>query len=129
MNTVLSHQLNQQRKLCIQKDLNELNLWINTLEFFNNELDHFSVIEKQLIKKASVSNTIQAIRRKNVLNMAILCKYEQELKTEYQYGKTEYALNRLRFHEQKRISYMKLVDECNTFKNKFYLSLRKYRRE
>jgi len=129
LNTVLSHQLNQQRKLCIQKDLNELNLWINTLEFFNNELDHFSVIEKQLIKKASVSNTIQAIRRKNVLNMAILCKYEQELKTEYQYGKTEYALNRLRFHEQKRISYMKLVDECNTFKNKFYLSLRKYRRE
>ncbi|GAA4239945.1 hypothetical protein [Winogradskyella sp.] len=129
MNTVLSHQLNQQRKLCIQKDLNELNLWINTLEFFNNELDHFSVIEKQLIKKASVSSTIQAIRRKNVLNMAILCKYEQELKTEYQYGKTEYDLNRLRFHEQKRISYMKLVDECNTFKNKFYLSLRKYRRE
>jgi len=129
LNTVLSHQLNQQRKLCIQKDLNELNLWINTLEFFNNELDHFSVIEKQLIKKASVSSTIQAIRRKNVLNMAILCKYEQELKTEYQYGKTEYDLNRLRFHEQKRISYMKLVDECNTFKNKFYLSLRKYRRE
>ncbi|MBU2922263.1 hypothetical protein KO504_13000 [Winogradskyella psychrotolerans] len=115
--------------MCIQKDLNELNLWINTLEFFNNELDHFSVIEKQLIKKASVSSTIQAIRRKNVLNMAILCKYEQELKTEYQYGKTEYDLNRLRFHEQKRISYMKLVDECNTFKNKFYLSLRKYRRE
>ena len=129
MNTVLSHQFNQQRKLCIQKDLNELNLWINTLEFFNNELDHFSVIEKQLIKKVSVSSTIQAIRRKNVLNMAILCKYEQELKTEYQYGKTEYDLNRLRFHEQKRISYMKLVDECNTFKNKFYLSLRKYRRE
>jgi len=129
LNTVLSHQLNQQRKLCIQKDLNELNLWINTLEFFNTELDHFSVIEKQLIKKASVSSTIQAIRRKNVLNMAILCKYEQELKTEYQYGKTEYDLNRLRFHEQKRISYMKLVDECNTFKNKFYLSLRKYRRE
>lgn len=129
MNTILDPKLNNHRKLCIQKDLSELNLWISTLEFFNNELDYFSLIEKQLIRKSSVSSTIQAIRRKNILNVAILCKYEQELKTEYEYGKTAYDLNRLKVHEQKRVQYLKLINECNKFKTDFYNILKMYKRQ
>lgn len=129
MNSISTYKIDVQRRLCIQKDLNELNAWISTLEFFNSELDHLSIIEKQLIKNASVSSTILALRRKNVLNMATLCKYEQELKTEYEYGKVEYDLNRLKVHEQRREHYLKLVEECNTFKNQFYMLVRKYQRK
>lgn len=117
------------RRLCIQKDLIELSTWINTLESLNNELDHVSIIEKQLIKIESIANTILAIRRKNILHTAHLCKYEKELRIEYEYGEVEYDLNRLKFHEQKRGHYLKLIEEYNTFKNQFYLLLRKYQRK
>ncbi len=117
------------RNLCIQKDLNELQTWMSALEAFNNELEHISVIEKQLIKNSSVSNTILSIRRKNVLIMANLCKYEQELKTEYEYGKVEYDANRLKIHEKKRIDYLKLFDDCNSFRTQIYFLIRKYQRK
>ena len=88
-----------------------------------------SIIEKQLIKNASIANAILAIRRKNALNMANLCKYEQALKTEYEYGKIEYDFNRLKVHEQKREHHARLVEECNTFKIQFYMLIRKYQRK
>ncbi|MDD7886774.1 hypothetical protein [Flavivirga sp. 57AJ16] len=99
------------------------------MECFNSELDHVSIIEKQLIRIESVSRKIQVLRRNNILYMANLCKYEQELKIEYEYGKVEYDFNRLKVHEQKRENYMKLVEEFNAFKNEFYLLLRKYQRK
>ncbi|MDG5491190.1 hypothetical protein [Psychroserpens sp. SPM9] len=102
--------------------------WIHTLESFNTELDHLSVIEKQLVKNTAVLNDIQNIRRKNVLSMANLCKYEQELKTEYEYGQVEYGFNRLKVHEQKREHYLKLIEAYTSFKNQFYLLVRKYKR-
>lgn len=129
MTLISLHKIDKHRRLCVQKDMNELNTWINTLECFNNELDHLSIIEKQLIKIATVSGTIQAIRRKNVLHMANFCKYEQELRIEYEYGEVEYDLYRLKVHEQKRMDYMKLFEEYNTFKNQFYLLIRKYQRK
>ena len=98
------------------------------MECFNSELDHLAIIEKQLLKITSVSGALQAIRRKNVLHMANLCKYEQELKAEYEYGQIEYDINRLKVHEQKRENYVKLLEEFNKFKNQFYLLVRKYRR-
>ena len=49
------------RRLCIQKDLNELKTWFNTLECFNNELDHISIIEEQLIKTTSALSLIQTV--------------------------------------------------------------------
>lgn len=118
-----------QRKLFLQKDLNELQIWMLALEAFNNELEHLSMIEKQLLKNSSVSSAILAIRRKNVLIMANLCKYEQELKTEYEYGQVEYDLNRLKIHEQRRANYLKLITDCNSFRNQFYFFLRKYQRK
>ncbi len=122
------HKIDTHRRLCIQKDLGELNTWHTLLECFNKELDHITIIEKQLIKTASLLNLIQAIRRKNILMMADLCKYEQELKNEYEYGQVDYDLKRSNVHEQKRACYLKLMGECHGFKNQFYTLLRKYRR-
>ncbi|WCO03392.1 hypothetical protein [Psychroserpens ponticola] len=109
--------------------MSELCLWIDMLEYVNTELNHFNSVEKQLIHNTSISTAIQAIRRKNVLNMATLCKYEQELKKEYEYGKVEYDLTRSKIHEQKRDNYLKYIKEFNAFKNQFYAILKKYRRK
>ncbi|GAA4237575.1 hypothetical protein GCM10022291_24680 [Postechiella marina] len=129
MSPHLSNKIENQRRLCIQKDLNELNFWIYTLEAFNNELDAFSVLEKQLIKNTSIINLIKALRRKNVLSMATFCKYNQELNKEFEYGNLEYNTPRTKMHEKKREQYMLLVQEYNAFKMHIYKLLMKYKRK
>ncbi len=99
------------------------------MECFNTELEHLSIIEKQLLRDHSVSSALLTIRRKNVLLMANLCKYEQELKVEFEYGDHDYDVNRYKVHEQKRINYLKLVEECNDFKNRFYQLISRYQRK
>lgn len=129
MSSISEYKKEVHRRLCIKKDISELNLWTTILESFNTELDHFAIIEKQLIKMISASKKIQAIRRSIVLAMANLCKYEQALKIEYEYGKIEYDANRLKVHEHKRDNYLKLVDEHKRFKDQFYTILKKYQRK
>ena len=116
------------RRLCILKDIKELELWIYALEHFNEELNHFIVLEKQLLKNIVISNTIKAIRRKNILFTATLCKYEQNLKIEYEYGKVEYDSNRSKYHEQRREEYLKLWKEYYAFKNQIYKQLLRFKR-
>lgn len=129
MSTISAYKINVHRQLCLKKDLDELNSWTNMLETFNTELDHLAIIEKQLIKMISVSLNIQATRRKIVLNMANLCKYEQELKKEFEYGKIEYDESRLKVHDHKRNCYLKLVEEYQLFKIQLYTNLKKYQRK
>ncbi|AUC81773.1 hypothetical protein [Lacinutrix sp. Bg11-31] len=126
---VTLHKIDLHRRLCIKKDLNELCSLHNVLEAFNTELDHLSVIEKQLLKNVSVSSAILAMRRKNVMLMACFCKYKQELNTELEYSKTEYDLNRLKVHEQKRESYILLIEDFSAFKNQYYTLLKKFKRD
>lgn len=127
MNNILTHKIDNQRRLCIQKDLKELNLWLYTLEQFNNKLDCFNTLEKQLIQSASVSNTIKVLRRKNVLIMGTFCKYSQELKNEFEYGKTEYNEVRAKWHEKNREEYKKLLQECTAFEMHIYKVLMRYK--
>jgi len=129
LSSISEFKIDEHRRLCIKKDLSELNSWTDMLESAITELDHFLIIEKQLIKVTSVSNTIQAMRRKVVLNMASLCKYEQELKTEYEYGKFEYNAIRSKHHEKKRQGYLQLLKELMALKNHIYILLKKYQRK
>ena len=127
MNNILTHKIDNQRRLCIQKDLKELNLWLYTLEQFNNKLDCFNTLEKQLIQSASVSNMIKVLRRKNVLIMGTFCKYSQELKNEFEYGKTEYNEVRAKWHEKNREEYKQLLQECTAFEMHIYKVLMRYK--
>lgn len=129
MNTALISKIEFHRRQCIKKDLEELELWMCTLESSNDELGHFNHIEKQLIKNVSIANTILLTRRNIILMMANLCKYEQELNTEYEYGKVEYDGVRSKLHKQKRESYFKLIKEYNKFKHQIYVLLKTYRRK
>jgi len=129
LNTVLTQKADSHRKQCLKKDLEELELWFYSLESFNDELSYFSSIEKQLIKNKAIANTILSVRRNNILMMASLCKYEQELKSEYEYGKIEYDDVRSKLHKQKRDGYFQLIKESNKFKHQFYVILKSYHRK
>ncbi|MBR9845581.1 MAG: hypothetical protein GYB35_05455 [Algicola sp.] len=128
MKTISTHKADAHKRLCISKDLKELELWLQCLEFFNEELDHFKNIEKDIIKNISISNNITALRRKTILEIASICKYEQALKTEHEYGKIEYDDVRSKQHDQKRQNYLRLLKEQNAFKHQVFAHLNRFKR-
>lgn len=120
--------IDDHRKLCIKKDLIELNDWIETLSIINEEIDYLHVLEKNLIKDHSLQLSLKSLRRKNTLLMAIHCKYEKSLKTEYEYGKEAYDFRRAKEHEKKRITHSAFTIEFSVLKKKFYQKLCNYKR-
>lgn len=124
----LPYKIETSRKLCIKKDCIELSQWIDSLSMINSELDQLKVIEKQLLKMSTIEVNLQGLRRKNTLIMATLCKYDQELRTEYEYGKREYDSVRANEHEKKRETLSNLLKEFNALKRTIYTSLTKYQR-
>ncbi len=126
MNIELSYKTDVHRRLCIKKDLIELSQWIDILTAISSELEQLKLIEKQLLKNSRIENHIIGLRRKNTLLLGMLCKYEQELKTEYQYGKKEYTLARAKVHENKQDNQYSIIQEFNKLKNTVYSHLLKF---
>tara|TARA_R100000988_G_C3997598_1_gene166792 strand:+ start:399 stop:788 length:390 start_codon:yes stop_codon:yes gene_type:complete len=124
----LPYHVDTHRKLCIKKDLIELSHWIDALTTINTEIDYLKIIGQQLIKNQRVETMLQGLRRKNTLLMALLCKYEQELKREYEYGKTEYNVTRAKEHEKKRAIHSAFIQEFSHYKEGIYQKLSKYQR-
>lgn len=118
----ISKTIESKRRLLLQKDLFELLQWMDEIEFIHTELNTFTIIEKQLIKKTSMTLKIQDLRRKNTLIMSVLCKYEQLIKNEIEYGKQDYDIKRSKEHEKQRELLLSLVKEyrcLNSEINKF----------
>ncbi|WP_425075668.1 hypothetical protein [Psychroserpens sp. S379A] len=128
MSTNTVHKIDTHRRLCILKDLRELELWLQSLEGFSEDLNHFKIIDNQIVKNDLVSKKIKALQRKTVLMIASLCKYEQELKTEYEYGKVEYNTLRLKIHVQRQQNYLLLLKEQQEFKVLIFTQLRRFKR-
>ena len=128
MDTTLSYKIDVYRRLSIKKDLIELSQWIDIMVDMNTEIDHFKLINHQLIKNSSVAASLQGFRRKNTLIMGLLCKYEQELKKEHQYGKREYDFSRAKEHEKYRDQYGEIIEEFRQLKKVIYINLSKYKR-
>jgi len=123
-----SYKIDAHRRLCIKKDLIELSQWIDTLSSINTEIDSLKQIETQLLKEYAIKINLQGLRRKNTLLMGMLCKYEQELNTEYEYGKKEYNVIRAKEHEKKREVYITFIQEFTQLKKEIYHRLSKYLR-
>ena len=128
MEVELTYKTDAHRRLCIKKDLIELSHWIDTLSNINDEIGHLKLIESQLIKDTSIEISLQGLRRRNTLLMGMLCKYEQELNTEYEYGKKEYNLTRAKEHEKKRAIHAAFIQEFTELKKKIYQKISKYKR-
>ena len=128
MEIELTYKTDVHRRLCIKKDLIELSQWIDILSSINVELDYLKLIEKQLIKQSSIEMDLQTLRRKNTLLMGMLCKYEQELNTEHEYGKVEYNVKRAKDHEKKREVHVSFIQEFTRLKLVIYQKISKYQR-
>lgn len=44
------YKVDEHRRLCLNKDFKEVELWLYNLETINEDLNHFKTIDKQLIK-------------------------------------------------------------------------------
>ncbi|WP_298326107.1 hypothetical protein [uncultured Dokdonia sp.] len=128
MDTILSHKIDAYRRLFIEKDLIELSQWIAAIESINLEINYLQLIEKRLIKNSTLSAMLQGFRRKNTLVMASLCKYEQELKREYEYSERTYDVVRAKEHEGRRDLYSNLMIEFKQLRKVIYIALSKYKR-
>ncbi|MFC4689940.1 hypothetical protein ACFO5T_05820 [Dokdonia genika] len=128
MNTARAYDTERYRRLAIKKDLIELNQWMEAVEDINEDLAQFKIIEHQLVQNSSIASGILGFRRKNTLVMGLLCKYEQDLKKEYEYGKREYDLPRAKEHEKYRDYFNELTMEFKQLKKAIYSNLCKYKR-
>ena len=124
----LSYREDIHRRLCIKKDLIELTQWIDTLTVLNDELSQLKLIEKQLLKDRDIESALMGIRRKNTLIMGTLCKYEQELDSEYEFGKRIYDVTRAKEHEKKRVIYAELMQDFYQLRKAIYRLLTAYNR-
>jgi hypothetical protein len=116
------------RKICIKKDVMEIRLWMQTIEYNNSTLSHFIALEKQLIKEQEIASALMGMRRKNTLVMGAICKYEQELKKEFSYGKMPYDTSRFEIHERKRESFNELQEKHTDLINLVCTRLRSFAR-
>jgi len=124
----LPYKIDEQRRLFIKKDLIELSQWIDALERINTEFNYLHIIEKQLVKNNEAFSTIKALRRKNTLLMGFLCKYEQQLRKELEYGTRTYDLLRAKEHEGKRDKYQSFIIEFTDLRTTIYKALLKFQR-
>jgi|GEM_PF-483610 len=118
--TVINNTLEAKRRLLLQKDLFELLHWMDEMEHLHAELAKLTIIERQLIQKNSLALNIQSVRRKNTLLMGAFCKYEQHIKTEIDYGKTDYDMKRSKEHEKQRDHFRELLKEHRLLKSELF---------
>lgn len=128
MDLILSHKINIYRRLSIRKDIIELSQWIDTIEDINIDIDHLKILENQLIKNKSLAANLFGLRRKNTLIMGVLCKYDLELKKEFEWSKREYDVTRAKEHEKKRDQYTELIQEYRAIKTTVFTQLMNYKR-
>ncbi len=101
----------------------ELNGWIDGLSYVDEELSCLKLIEQRFIKNKPYEIRLTQLRRKNTLLLGGLCKYEKELKSEYEYGKRKYDLARAKVHELKRLGLETFFEEFRGVKKEIYLTL------
>ncbi|MDR6302263.1 hypothetical protein [Mesonia maritima] len=111
------------KKLCLKKDLMELQHWLTKLEENHHELDYLQLIHKKIIQDSETAYGLQQVRRINTLVFASFCKYEQELKKNLEYSHEMYDFKR---HEKKRVEYINSDKHFYDFKIRFYKKLSKY---
>ncbi|WP_435133605.1 hypothetical protein [Formosa sp. A9] len=115
-----SREFEAKRRLLLQKDFLELQQWMDTVEYIHEELNIFGIIEKQLIINTAVASNIQALRRENTLVLSNLCRYEQQLKNELEYGKNDYNHIRSKDHERQQAFFKNHISDYRKLKKSVY---------
>ncbi|MFB9053669.1 hypothetical protein ACFFVB_11340 [Formosa undariae] len=125
----MQFKVDENRRLFIKKDILEISQWTDDLESKNNEINTFSILNRQLVKCEKIQSLIQDFRRRNTLAMAALCKYEQNLRQELEFGSVEYDVQRAKVHEKKRVEYLMFIKDYRVLKTTIYNQLTQYKRK
>ncbi|MCR8668737.1 hypothetical protein NO995_13675 [Aestuariibaculum sp. M13] len=128
-NNYTPREFEAKRRLLLQKDFLELQQWMDTVEYIHEELNVFGMIEKQLIIKTAIASNIQALRRKNTLVLSNLCKYEQQLKNELEYGKNDYDHIRSKDHERQQAFFKNHILDYRKLKKNIYILMLQFKRK
>ncbi|MDW5288491.1 hypothetical protein [Formosa sp. PL04] len=129
VNTHMQFKVDENRRLFIKKDILEISQWTDDLEYKNTEINEFSVLNRQLVKSERIQSLIQDFRRRNTLAMGVLCRYDQSLRQELEFGKNEYDIQRAKLHEKKRVEYLTLIKEYRALKTDIYQHLTQFQRK
>ncbi|WP_159023262.1 hypothetical protein [Formosa sp. L2A11] len=129
INTHMHYKVDENRRLFIKKDILEILQWTDDLEYKNTEINTFSILNRQLLMSEKIQKSIQDFRRRNTLSMGELCKYEQHLRQELEFGKNEYNISRAKLHEKRRVEYIALTKEYRALKTDIYNELTQYTRK
>lgn len=124
-----SREFETKRRLLLQKDFLELQEWINTVEYVHEELNYFSIMEKQIIINSSLATNILGFRRKNTLVLSALCKYDQQLKNELEYGKTDYDHIRSKEHEKQQTYFKNHITDYRKLKKSIFTLILRFKRK
>ncbi|MCL6220262.1 hypothetical protein [Zunongwangia pacifica] len=123
MNINFFKQVYSYRELCIKKDLREVAMWELFLEDINEELGDLLKLEKRMINDLRLANTLQGMRREVILCTAGLCRFEQELKKELEYGKNEYGDQHINLYEKHRMRYLRIFEKYLLLKKSIHKRL------
>ncbi|MBW2963012.1 hypothetical protein [Mesonia aestuariivivens] len=118
--------MNNNKALCIKKDLIELQQWQKRLEENHRELDFMNRIHKQIIQASEITYDLQHVRRKNTLGLASLCKYELQLLKELENSCGMYDISLAKNHEKRRVEFITTDQVFFELKIKLYEKLSCY---
>jgi len=96
----------------------EADEWIEGLEGLNHELGMLLLIEKHVLRDDRIRYDLLAWRRANTLTVADLCKYQQNIKTEMEYGRGGYHIAWVKTHEKYRARHKGHLSAYANFKIK-----------
>lgn len=86
-------------------------MWELFLEDINEELGDLLKLEKLMINDLKLAGNLQGMRREVILCTAGLCKFEQDLKKELEYGKSEYGDQHINLYERHRRRYLRIFEK------------------
>ncbi|HEA29392.1 MAG TPA: hypothetical protein ENH91_05270 [Leeuwenhoekiella sp.] len=101
-----------------QRDMAEADDWIEGLEGLNHELGMLLLIEKHVLRDDRIRYDLLAWRRANTLTVADLCKYQQNIKTEMEYGHGGHHIAWVKTHEKYRAKHKGHLSTYANFKIK-----------
>ena len=129
VNHHMQFKVDENRRLFIKKDILDVSQWTDDLESKNDDISTFNILNRHLVKCEKIQNVILDFRRRNTLIMAALCKYEQSLRHELEYGDIAYDVQRAKIHEKKRAEYLNFIKDYRDLKSSIYNQLIQYKRK
>ncbi|MCM4172350.1 hypothetical protein DHD32_12720 [Arenibacter sp. TNZ] len=119
MNTSnLFHSQESDSRIMIKKDKDEVNNWMDDLEYMNEELEYLLEIEDRILNNAALYEELQTLQKENTLNLRTLFRYNGAIKGALECDTVECDAFYLSKHERNRKLYLNHKKKYRNVKSK-----------